>query len=1084
MGGLRNDGLKWVTKESDFRNKTVPKTGPVHGSRLNYGSGSDMDMGTDSDEETYGGRYSVESSPQDDKCRNGVEPKYSNSKPKHMGFVGDQETVQIDQQHLYFGTNGAYFHTNPIQCDVTKNKTDVVRNIQCDASKMLSSRDPLPTSIKNSAGMEEQISSDSIPPRLPNFHASGLGPWSAVVSYDACARLCLNLWAKGCKESAFFLDNECAVLRDAFSLRHVLLQSEEELLSKKSSELISGAAVPKPKKTVGKIKVQVRKVKMALDPPSGCTFPQIPKLELEAVQYRLSNAKSKLSSGWEALQRVQVARHVPKNGSLSSKSLAYVHVGTQYMKEVASLLKSGLTSSHTISSSSSYEVVQETYSCSMRLKSSSDEDAVKMQPGSAETHTFFPGTLGDDLIIIVLDSKGNCSGRVVVQIASIMDTANDKIRWWPIYNDNEPIGKIQLHINYSTSEDHNSHLKCGIVAETVAYDLVLEIAMKAQHFQQRNLLLHGYWKWLVTEFASFYGVSDEYTKLRYLSYVMDVATPTADCLLLIHDLLAPVITKGNALSHQEKRILGEMSDKVEEILSLVFENYKSLDETSLSGLHDVFKAAAGVVAPAIAPAIKLDSLQHDILSSEARLKLCKYFQVAAKTRSRRHMGETDEFISSYESTTKDSMTLTSMYQKMKSLCLIVKNEIYTDIEINNQNVLPSFLDLPNLTSCIYSVELSTRLRAFLKACPPTGPSPTVTELVMTVADFERDLVLWNINSVKGGVNAKELFGSYISSWIKEKHLALLESCRIGMVKCPNFKAQQLTSHFVDEIYDQLRQTLNDYEMIVHRWPEYAVVLENVVADVQHAAVEALDRQFADVLSPLKDNLATLGLKYVQKLAKRTDGFYSVPADLGVLLNSMRRMLDVLFPKIEDQLKTWSACTNDAGNAAPGEHLTEVTIMLRAKFRNYIQAVTEKLLENTRLQSSTKWKKIIHDFKENAVESDVQTRMQPLQDMVMKTIDHLHSIFETGVFVTVCRGFWDRMGQEVLNCLENSKENRSRYKGLRIALHVLDETFASQIQQLLGNSVQEKDLEPPRSILEAHSMLCKDSVSSKEGIYYY
>lgn len=41
---------------------------------------------------------------------------------------------------------------------------------------------------------------------------------------------------------------------------------------------------------------------------------------------------------------------------------------------------------------------------------------------------------------------------------------------------------------------------------------------------------------------------------RYLSYVMDVATPTADCLILVHDLLLPVIMKSrgkNTLSHQE-----------------------------------------------------------------------------------------------------------------------------------------------------------------------------------------------------------------------------------------------------------------------------------------------------------------------------------------------------------------------------------------------------------------------------------------------------------------------------------------------------------------------------------------------------
>lgn len=53
----------------------------------------------------------------------------------------------------------------------------------------------------------------------------------------------------------------------------------------------------------------------------------------------------------------------------------------------------------------------------------------------------------------------------------------------------------------------------------MAYDLVLEVAMKVQDFKPRNLLLHGSWKWLVTEFASYYGVSDAYTKLRYFDVV-------------------------------------------------------------------------------------------------------------------------------------------------------------------------------------------------------------------------------------------------------------------------------------------------------------------------------------------------------------------------------------------------------------------------------------------------------------------------------------------------------------------------------------------------------------------------------------
>lgn len=60
---------------------------------------------------------------------------------------------------------------------------------------------------------------------------------------------------------------------------------------------------------------------------------------------------------------------------------------------------------------------------------------------------------------------------------------------------------------------------------------------------------------------------------------------------------------------------------------------------------------------------------------------------------------------------------------------------------------------------------------------------------------------------------------------------------------------------------------------------------------------------------------------------------------------MKRMLDILRPKIEAQFKSWGSCIPDGGNAVPGERLSEVTVMLRAKFRNYMQAVVEKLAEN-------------------------------------------------------------------------------------------------------------------------------------------
>lgn len=141
-------------------------------------------------------------------------------------------------------------------------------------------------------------------------------------------------------------------------------------------------------------------------------------------------------------------------------------------------------------------------------------------------------------------------------------------------------------------------------------------------------------------------------------------------------------------------------------------------------------------------------------------------------------------------------------------------------------------------------------------------------------------------------------------------------------------------------------------------------------------MDALEKQYADVLSPLKENLTPkkFGFKYVQKLAKRSVCPYIVPEDvsilvflpfitfifyifrpeacsffqLGILLNSMKRMLDILRPKIEQQFKSWGSCIPEGGNTAPGERLSEVTVMLRSKFRNYVQAVIEKLAENVSL----------------------------------------------------------------------------------------------------------------------------------------
>ncbi|KAL1144411.1 hypothetical protein V6Z11_A11G229300 [Gossypium hirsutum] len=1107
---LRNAGLPPSAK---FRNGHLSQNIiPVSGN--DDGSESDMDISSDSEEHAHDGQYSFISSPQDDKVHNvaaasmqkseahghyGPQLKLGNGAQRPAQVCGGKADT-VDKQfsdsacstevsYMQYRSNnggappGEAYNSDSYSSTVTSRVgieivfhtggMQKVKPFHYDTIIQDNSGDEiLDQSVRTVEHGGTNESTNNMPTRRPIFHASGLGPWCAVLSYDACVRLCLNSWAKGCTEEApYFLNQECAELRKAFGLQQVLLQPEEELLAKQSSELVSEAAAPKSKRFIGKMKVQVRKVKMGLDPPPGCNLSIV---KMESVHQRFCKVNSMLHSGWEALRKVRLAPNTPVNGSLSKQSLAYLQASSQYIKEVSKLLKTGVTTLR--SNSTSYEEIPETYCCLLKLKSSSEDDVTKMQPGSSETHVFLPDGLGDDLIVKVHDSKGQYCGHVLAQVVSIADDPGDKLRWWPIYHepDHELVGRIQLYIHYSTSQEENN-LKCGSVAETVAYDLLMEVAMKVQHFQERNLLLHGPWKWLVNEFASYYGVSDAYTKLRYLSYIMDVATPTADCLTLIHDLLSPV--KSNTkhkLSHQENRILGEVEDQVQQILNVIFENYKSLDESLPSGMMSVFKAATGSPAPALVPAIKLYSLLHDILTPEIQLKFCGYFQAAAKKRSRRHQAETDEFIlSNNGSALMDPMTLSMSYQKMKILISSIKNEIFTDIEIHKQNILPSFIDLPNLSAPIYSADLCSRLRAFLVSCPPPGPSRPVIELVIATADFQRDLSSSNIKPVKGGVEAKELFHSYITCWIEEKRHSLLDSCKLDKVKCSDIKTSQSTTPFIDDMYDQLTETLNEYEIIISRWPEFTIILENAVADVEKAIIKALERQYADVLAPLKDGLAPKIIgKYVHKFTKGTAVIYVVPDELGVLLNSMKRILFVLHPKIETKLKSWCPCTPPGGNAIPGEPLSEITVMLRADFRNHIQAIVEKLAENTKVQTATKLKKIIQDSKETVVESDVRSRMQPLKDLLINMIENLHSVFEPHVFITVCRNFWDRMGQDVLHFMENRRENMSWYKGLRIAISVLDEIFAAQMQKLLGNALQEKDLEPPPSVIEVRSMFAR------------
>lgn len=63
-------------------------------------------------------------------------------------------------------------------------------------------------------------------------------------------------------------------------------------------------------------------------------------------------------------------------------------------------------------------------------------------------------------------------------------------------------------------------------------------------------------------------------------------------------------------------------------------------------------------------------------------------QAGAWKRCSKLMIETDEYMNSSEGFLMDTLSMSTAYQKMKTLCLSLSNEIRTDIEIHNKDVLP------------------------------------------------------------------------------------------------------------------------------------------------------------------------------------------------------------------------------------------------------------------------------------------------------------------------------------------------------------------------------------------------------------
>ncbi|CAI5527578.1 unnamed protein product, partial [Closterium sp. Naga37s-1] len=419
----------------------------------------------------------------------------------------------------------------------------------------------------------------------------------------------------------------------------------------------------------------------------------------------------------------------------------------------------------------------------------------------------------------------------------------------------QEVARVQIAVSLvPCARDYGT--QCQPITESAAYDWVLAAAMAAQGFHARNLRLSGPWEWLCDQFATCYGVSTHYTKLRYLTRVMDVATPTADCLTLIHQLLAPVLhahdSDGSSVTKQEARMLADMEECVGDLLQLTFENYKSLSESAPSGIADSSRSAAhlcaslgrslvgaeaaALVAPAIPPAVHLFGLLNDLLLPEVQQQFCEYLQdggasvcVACGGRCRGDIGIHDQHIlpSFVGLPTHPSRQLACTWwskERAGSACL---NKLALPFP---SSLLPPTSQLrgptypPEPTAGVYMVEQRKGWLGVLEQAgaslpffpsPPHLPAswaylptradswrhplPHVKNLLHATADVEDRLMLWGVGKVPGGLDARELFGVYVEAWIRERSNTLMDVCRAPkwavLASCCQKLAYSAHSHY-------------------------------------------------------------------------------------------------------------------------------------------------------------------------------------------------------------------------------------------------------------------------------------------------
>lgn len=773
--------------------------------------------------------------------------------------------------------------------------------------------------------------------------------------------------------------------------------------------------------------------------------------------------------------------------------------------------------------------------CHVRLSSKANEDyhitkigshhAISLELFSSDSSSEGQNRYSaeDNLEIVLKDKQEVSIGYASMPISSTIDAEIHGTRQFhhlPVRSQQgnivgslEMISTIEKKVKKADSavEDGLNSLNMEFDANR-AYDLLLQVALSANNFKQRHLLITKPWHFLLNRFASEYNISTSTCILQFLKWVVRAATPTSECMDILCQLLPRVLKEKHQtdLPAAEQNMLSQILKNVEELLAKAFQCIKSLSEKESNGVLTGYQIVPKDMFPSkvIPKVLYLYSQMHDLLAPSSQKKLVMHLQAAANLRFGRIKRDAIDSCTGEQRMVGEGIDCLAASKIFDALRL----ELEYDKMLHESGLLPAFVNFPNISNDVYAEKLYEHLKELLVNNPPTDFSDALDSLFRSASLYETAQSKFSLGSPKDK-SVFVLFSDHVETWIRrdctwlvakltqkeisqevsdieralsnyhfgshaESHLPHQSPYQLYMI--PLFKS--------GGVFDKIQAFLNKYSGIVKRWPDWVPVLETSCCRILRDLLNSLNLACAAAKSSVILHQQKHTPVKMLRCKKTTNFSTRLSIAEVIMLNAQRQMLSFI-PKLR------SSVSNLSSGVPIQKDLFKNGTMFRhveEEVRTSYAQATQKCVISLSEAPCHKLKKILKEQSKNKLnecEDNVRDLLKPYLTLIETILADHRAMLTPKVWRDLCRGMWDLAAAEVLNFMEqivNQKENVNFHVRVMTSevSSILEGFFQQGLHQVLGTDVHQRDLQTPASAKKLRERICGQNLSASDSFSVY